>query len=274
MRILLTGWLVLGLMMPSAVLLAENGKLTTEQRLQRLERLSRNQNMADMVYQLQQLKQEVQRLNGELELQKHAMDAMSRRQRDLYLDIDQRLSRVQPGGAPAVAPPVTAPPANATGVAPQPAPTTPPIPVATAQRPVNATPVTPPDPKKEAAAYQSAFNLLKQGRYPESIKAFSQFLENYSGGSFEDNAQYWLAEASYVNRDFDAALNDFSKVLSNHPQSPKVPGAMLKMGYIQYELKNWGKAREVLQTLQQEYAGSTEARLAEKRLQRMTKEGH
>jgi tol-pal system protein YbgF len=250
--------------------LTADSKMSVEQRLDRLERLSRNQNMADMVYQMQQLKQEVQRLNGELEMQKHAMDAMNRRQRDLYLDIDQRLSRVQPAGVQPSAPapaPVAAPtpvPAAPTTPAPQPV-------AAAAPAPRQ---VTPPDPKKEAAAYQSAFNLLKQGRYPESIQAFSQFLESFPGGAFEDNAQYWLAEASYVNRDFEVALGDFQKVLSNHPQSAKVPGAMLKMGYIHYELKRWGEAREVLQSLQQKYTGSTEARLAEKRLQRMSKEGH
>jgi TolA-binding protein len=98
MRIPLTGLLVLSaILMPGSVL--ADSKMSVEQRLDRLERLSRNQNMADMVYQLQQLKQEVQRLNGELEMQKHAMDAMNRRQRDLYLDIDQRLSRAQPGSA-------------------------------------------------------------------------------------------------------------------------------------------------------------------------------
>ena len=273
MRIPLTGWLVLGVMLAPGGLWAENGKMTVEQRLERLERLSRNQNMADMVYQMQQLKQEVQRLNGELEMQKHALDAMSRRQRDLYLDIDQRLSRVQPGAVqPSMPMPPAVPAPTPAPVQPAPAPVTQPTAAVTPQ-PAAAT-VAPPDPKKEAEAYQSAFNLLKQGRYPESIKAFTQFLENYPGGAFEDNAQYWLAEASYVNRDFDAALNDFSKVLSNHPQSPKVPGAMLKMGYIHYELKRWNDAREVLGSLQQQYTGSTEARLAEKRLQRMTKEGH
>jgi tol-pal system protein YbgF len=246
---------------------AANGKMNTEQRLDRLERMLRNQNMADLVYQVQQLKQEVQRLNGELELQKHAMDAMNKRQRDLYLDIDQRLSRMQPGATPPAAPTSVTPP-----VTPPPQPvaaTTPPPAAAAAPRAVS-----PPDPKKEAEAYQRAFNLLKQGRYKPSINAFRTFLKQYPGGSYEDNAQYWLAEASYVNRDFDTALEDFSKVLMNHPKSSKVPGAMLKMGYIFYEQKSWDKAKEVLNRLQQEYPGSTEARLGEKRLQRIAKEGN
>jgi tol-pal system protein YbgF len=263
---------LLSLLAVSLPLCAEQAKLTTEQRLDRLERMLKNQNMADLVYQVQQLRQEVQRLNGELEMQKHAMDAMNRRQRDLYLDIDQRLGRLQsgPGGAVSAATPAA--------VTPPPAPVAPPVSVPTAPSPVPAqtaaAPAKPLDPKKEATAYQSAFNLLKQGRYPESIKAFRAFLNDYRGGSYEDNAKYWLAEASYVNRDFDTALKDFSKVIIDHPESSKVPGAMLKMGYIFYEQQAWDKAREVLQRLQNDYPGSTEARLGEKRLNRIAKEGH
>lgn len=273
-----TALTLLGLLAASNPLWAENSKMSTEQRLERLERMLRNQNMASLVYQVQQLKQEIQRLNGDLELQKHAMDAMNRRQRDLYLDIDQRLNRLQPGAGGAtgttVPPMATVPPTAA--VTPPPMPVTPPATAPTAQsaEAAAATQGTPPDPKKEAEAYQSAFNLLKQGRYSESITAFRAFIKDYRGGSFEDNAKYWLAEASYVNRDFDTALSDFGKVLFDHPKSAKVPGAMLKMGYIFYEQQAWDKAREVLRRLQSEYPGSTEARLGEKRLQRIDKEGH
>jgi TolA-binding protein len=49
---------------------------------------------------------------------------------------------------------------------------------------------------------------------------------------------------------------------------------LLKSGYIYYEQQEWKQARELFTRLRQEYAGTTEARLAEKRLQRMDKEGH
>jgi tol-pal system protein YbgF len=151
-------------------------------------------------------------------------------------------------------------------------PTTESPPVAAAGAPIAA--VTPPDPEKESAAYQDAFNLLKQGRYGESITAFSAFLRDYPGGEFEDNAQYWLAEASYVNRDFDTALAEFIKIQEKYPTSSKIPGAMLKMGYIYYEKKNWAECRNVLNELINNYPATTESRLAQKRLQRLTKEGH
>ncbi|MCU7891475.1 MAG: tol-pal system protein YbgF [Candidatus Thiodiazotropha sp. (ex Ustalcina ferruginea)] len=248
--------------MATTVSVAENGKQSVEQRLQRLERILQNQSLADLVVQLQQLRQEVQQLRGDVELQKHTMDAMSRRQRDLYLDIDQRLSRVQPSNGVGIQAPVVMPPPVTNQ------------PIATVSEPAPG-PVapTPPDPKKEATAYQSAFNLLKQGRYSESITAFSSFLRDYAGGGFEDNAQYWLAEASYVNRDFDTALGDFSKVIEKYPQSPKIPGAMLKMGYIHYEKQNWNEVKRILHELRSNYPATTESLLAEKRLKRLAKEG-
>ncbi len=82
-----------------------------------------------------------------------------------------------------------------------------------------------------------------------------------------------MGEASYVDRDFDTALVEFNKVLEDYTSSPKVPGALLKSGYIHYEKGAWGKARELFNRLTQEFSGSTEARLATKRLQRMDKEG-
>ncbi|MES9968445.1 MAG: tol-pal system protein YbgF [Candidatus Thiodiazotropha sp.] len=271
---------LMGLCVTSPVLAANGAKLTLEQRLQRIERIMQNQSLADLVLQVQQLRQEVQQIRGDLEEQKHNMDAMSRRQRDLYLDIDQRLSRFQPGAAPpppaqSISPPMTPPSAPVPAPAGQPAaPSTARSPGFGASATAQVATVTPPDPKREAEAYQAAFNLLKQGRYGESITAFSNFLRDYPGGDYEDNAQYWLAEASYVNRDFDTALGEFTKIPEKYPSSPKIPGAMLKMGYIHYEKKNWTDARNILNELINNYPTTTESRLAQKRLQRLTKEGH
>ena len=249
---------------------SRSGTLTVEQRVERLERILRNQSLSDIVLQLQQLQQEVQQLRGEVELQNHTMDALNKRQRDLYLDIDQRLSSMRP--MPTPPPGRGAPAPGVPAGVPAKAAAQPPVSEPAMAKEKSA--VTPPDPKQEATAYQHAFNLLKQGRYKESINSFRDFLSRFPGGSYEDNAQYWLGEASYVSRDFDTALSEFNKVLENYPSSSKVPGALLKSGYIQYEKRDWNKARELFNRLKQEFSGTTEARLAAKRLQRMDKEGH
>jgi tol-pal system protein YbgF len=267
---------LMGLLVAAPVYAETGSKMTMEQRLQRIERILQNQSLTDLVLQVQQLRKEVQQLRGDLEEQKYNMDAMRKRQRDLYLDIDQRLSRFQPGSVSAPSPQTitpTMPPLPASVPIAQPiAPTTGSPPGAIAASPVAA--VTPPDPQKESAAYQNAFNLLKQGRYGESISAFSSFLKDYPGGEYEDNAQYWLAEASYVNRDFDTALGEFIKIPEKYPTSSKIPGAMLKMGYIYYEKKNWAESRNILNELLNNYPATTESRLAQKRLERLSKEGH
>ncbi|MCF6283023.1 MAG: tol-pal system protein YbgF [Candidatus Polarisedimenticolaceae bacterium] len=237
---------------------------TLEQRIGTLERRLRNQSMADIVLTLQRLQQEVQQLRGEVELQNHTMDALKKQQRDLYLDLDGRISRLQK--APVVSTPVAVVPVEVSPVVPVAATTTPPVVVSTA-------PLVAADPALEEETYQAAFKLLQQAHYAEAITAFNAFLQRYPSGSYADNAQYWLGEASYVTRDFTQALADFNLLLQYYPDSPKVRGALLKSGYIHYEMQAWQQARRVLEQLVNGYPGSSEARLAETRLQRMSKEG-
>jgi len=141
--------------------------------------------------------------------------------------------------------------------------------------PVVATPVAPPaDPALEQPMYKQAFDLLMQRRYDEAKQGFRTFLRQYPHGRLAANAQYWVGEASYVTRDFATALDEFTRVVQNYPTSPKVSDSMLKIAFIQYEQKEWGKARETLETVTKQYATTTAARLARKRLERMRIEGN
>jgi tol-pal system protein YbgF len=133
---------------------------------------------------------------------------------------------------------------------------------------------TPVNPAEEQAAYEKALAILREGRYAEAVMAFNQFLANYPNGTYSDNAYYWLGETYYVTRDFDHALATFNTLVESYPQSSKLAGAKLKIGYIYYEKHDWKEARQILKGLVDAYPGTTEARLAEDRLQRMKKEGH
>jgi tol-pal system protein YbgF len=106
----------------------------------------------------------------------------------------------------------------------------------------------------EQAEYDTALAILREGRYA-------------------DNANYWLGETYYVTRDFDQALQTFAGLVNNFPQSPKVSDSQLKMGYIYYEKQDWAAARKSLEAVVSNYPGTTTARLANDRLQRMKKEG-
>ena len=62
-------------------------------------------------------------------------------------------------------------------------------------------------------------------------------------------------------------------MLQAHPDSPKAPDAMLKVGYCYYELADWAKARETLNQVLTRFPNTPVARSAEQRLAKMKKEG-
>ena len=246
-----------------------------EQRLERLERLLSSTAMLDLMEGVQRLQSELQVLRGEVEQQTHTLEQLRQRQRELYLDVDRRLRRMEAGapGAPAIAVapaapvPRDGPPASTTpAVKPQAA-----LPLGSAGAAVAEAPAV--DPVKEQAAYQRAFNLLKEGRYDQAAGAFKAFLSEYQGGHYADNAQYWLGEAYYVTRQFEPALAEFQRLIQDYPASSKLTHAMLKVGYIYDEMGEPARARETLQGLMADHPKTTAARLADERLRRMKQEG-
>ncbi len=242
-------------------------------RLTRLEGIMDNKVLLEMLRRIEALQREVQTLRDATDRVGHGLEEIKDRQRELYLDTDRRLRALE-----------TAKPA-ATGEAPvpsmpkKPADDIPPLP-APAAGGGRVTGGEPPDAAApglrtaDDAAYRSAFNLLKEGRYKESIAAFSQFLKDYPQSNYAANAQYWLAEANYVSGDFEQAAAEFNKVIEQYPASSKVPDAKLKLGFTHYELQRWDQARAVLSELNQHYPNTTVAKLAENRLERMDREGH
>ena len=232
------------------------------ERLTRLEQMMNSETLVEMHQTVQALQREVQSLRGEVELQGHTLSQLKQRQRELYLDIDRRLQRIESGEA------ATAAPGTATGAAPaapaQPATTT------AAAAPAQTAPAAPAvDSAEEQRAYQAAFDLLKSGRYDQAAQSFQDFLSKYPSGDYADNANYWLAEAYYVTRKFEPALKQFEAMVSAYPQSQKLTHALLKIGYIHDELGQRDKAEQVLDDLIKRFPDSTAAGLARKRLQRI-----
>jgi tol-pal system protein YbgF len=180
----------------------------------------------------------------------------------------------QPAGSPPSVPadgsvPPVAPPSDPSAVSPGAvAPTgVPPDPNAAP----GAVPGPAPIPQREAA-YQKAFTTLKEGKYPEAIRELKAFLSAYPSGEYSDNAQYWLAEAYYVTKDPAAARTAFDTVIRTYPQSSKVADAMLKLGFIDYDIGQFEQARATLNEVVRSYPNSSAAKLAEKRLEKMKQE--
>ena len=237
-----------------------------DERLKRLERLFDSGALFKLVDEMDSLATEVRELRGQAEALSHRIEQMEERQRQLYLDADQRLQRIE-----------SAAPAQAAGPSPLPGalPATPTTPTQTAT-PGQIPPATAPtaqtpdatgvDPFAEQQAYQSAFDLLKSGRYDEAAVAFQQFIAEFPTGSYADNAQYWLGETFYITRRFEQAVQEFERLVSTHPTSQKLTHALLKIGYAHDELGNLKEAERVLSELIERHPQSAAAGLARKRL--------
>jgi len=233
---------------------ASSTTLSDQQRIQRLERLVSSDVLREQTQTIQSLREEIASLREQLEQQDYELESMKQRQRNLYIDMDRRINNVEAGSR------------NSASVAA-------PVPPPNSSLPVVAVPVAGGDVDGQMA-YSTAFSLLKEGQYGQSIKAFESFKTSYPNSKYADNAQYWLGEANYVSRDYKRALSEFQQLIAQYPESSKNPGARLKIGYVYFELKNWSAARDALQQVITLYPDTTVAKKANERLQRMKREGH
>ncbi len=249
------------------------GAGTLDERVAKLEKRLSSGTLMEMLKRMDQLQSDVASMRGKMEELSNELETLRKQQKDMYTDLEQRL---QPAPATGEQPPSAIPPngqqpeAESLSSAPPPVPT--PAPVAT-PRPAALAPVSAAANGRQEA-YDKAFNLLKEGKYPESVRAFKSFLNAYPNGELVDTAVYWMGEAYYVLRDFPASRESFRKLIKEQPQSPKVPDALLKIGYIEYDANQWANARELLNDVIKRYPGSNAAKLAEKRLAKMKQEGH
>lgn len=215
-----------------------------ERRLAAVERILANGSLVDMAVQVDNLQRQVAELRGRSEKVEYDAQETAKRQRDLYQDLDLRIQSLEQGMQAG---------GSSGGLAP------------------GGLPVP---GGSDRDNYQAAFELLKDQQYEEAATAFERFLSSYPDSELAGNAQYWLAESYYVREQFGDALREFQVVIDRFPRSRKVPDALLKMGYCNYELDNWDQARAALSRVQREFADTTAARLAEQWLTRMTDEGH
>src|SRR5882672_3740140 len=188
-------------------------------RAARIERVVTNQSLLDLANQSDSLRNDLRAMRNDVDVLTNNLEASRKQQRDLYADLDRRMKILESrGGAGSAAGSGDAGSGGGAGGD------------------------SPAPGSDDKAAYQTAFNLLKDSQYDRAIPAFQKFLIVYSDSSLADNAQYWLGEAYYVNKSFPEAQGAFQRVVDKYPQSRKRPDALLKIGYCQYELKQWDSA--------------------------------
>jgi len=208
----------------------EANQKAVEERLAKIETLVQDRSI-ELNRQIDELKQELTRLRGQIEVQLHQIETLDRRQKDLYVDLDARLRKLE---------------ANAAAQEKQAA--------------------SAPDPVAEGKAYEAALNQFKLGNYQASVAAFQNFLATYPDSQQLSSAQYWIGNAYYALRDYKTAIAAQQKLLVSWPASAKAPDALLNIASCQAEMGEAKAARETLQNLLKKYPGTPAAEQARQRL--------
>ena len=259
--------LMVGVVMTPSVSWAEPESV--EARMDRLERIIQGQGLTSLLTQVDQLQREIQRLNGTNEELNHKIDQMQQRQREQYLDLDQRITEIQQQPAISQTPAVdNSPPMDNESIDSELAdsasqPNTP------DQADGAVDTLAPVAVESGEAAYQAALQDLRGGRYQEALTALGAFPQSYPNSTYLPNVYYWQGEAHYVLREFDKAIVAFEKVLSSYPDSNKVSDALLKRGFSEFETGDASKAEATLNQVIQQYPDTSASRLAQVRLDRI-----
>jgi TolA-binding protein len=112
--------------------------------------------------------------------------------------------------------------------------------------------------------YEQALSDCKAGWYDQAMEGFRKVLEHSSPHDLKDNAQYWLAECYYAQKEYEKALNEFMKVKQNFPAGNKVFDAELKIAYVFYKLYGMELAKKKVAQIskdwpQQQYRSQIQA---------------
>ena len=110
---------------------------------------------------------------------------------------------------------------------------------------------------------------ITSGKYDLARQEFQDYLKYYGDTDLASNAQFYLGEIAYSQRNYDQAVTEYDRVLTNYPKSFKLAPARLKKGMALIELgqKNTG-VRELREVVKR-YPGTEEERRARAKLKEL-----
>lgn len=107
----------------------------------------------------------------------------------------------------------------------------------------------------EREAYQSAYGLVIERQFEAAVDEFNNFLASYPFGRFAPNAHFWLGELYLVIEPVDpeSARQNFQLLLDQYPNDRKVPDALYKLGRVHALKGNIDRSKEYLNQVIADY---------------------
>lgn len=90
--------------------------------------------------------------------------------------------------------------------------------------------------------FRQALILFEGQKYPESILAFSKFLEKYPDHPFAGSAQFYVGESYMKQKEYQLALQEFQRVLTTYDRCPHISDTLKEMVVAEENLKKTPEA--------------------------------
>jgi len=117
--------------------------------------------------------------------------------------------------------------------------------------------------------YSNGLRDITSGKYDLARQEFQDYLKYYGDTELAPNAQFYLGEIAYKQKQYDQAVTEFDKVLTVYPKSFKIQPAHLRKGMALIELGQKTQGVRELRDVVKRYPNSEEDRLARAKLKEL-----
>ncbi len=140
--------------------------------------------------------------------------------------------------------------------------------------PGNDTTSAPPTPGNSVAPsadllYSNGLRDITSGKYDLARQEFLDYLKYYGDTDLASNAQFYLGEIAYHQKQYQDAVSEYDKVLTSYPKSFKLAPARLKKGMALIELGQKTPGIRELREVVRRYPGTEEERAARAKLKEL-----
>jgi tol-pal system protein YbgF len=226
---------------------------------------------SQLILTIQQLQDEVRELRGKLESQEYRFTRMEASQKERYRDLDRRLSlvlqsQVQGLGTledPAEGAVETSQMADKSTTTSTTGALDKPVPqIAQSVSQDQAKPLQKAPNVNDQADYQAAFKRVRERDFNGAAQSFTRFLTDHPESPRVPNAHYWLGEIYLAQGKHALSEDAFLRVVDQYSQSRKAPDALYKLGILYKQQGDLKKSLELMSRVVAEYPETSAAQLA------------
>jgi tol-pal system protein YbgF len=117
--------------------------------------------------------------------------------------------------------------------------------------------------------YNNGLRDITSGKYELARSEFQDYMKYYPTTDLASNAQFYLGEIAYQQKNYDQAVAEYDKVLSNYPKSFKLAPARLHRGMALIELNQKPSGIRELREVVKRFPGTEEERRARAKLKEL-----